>query len=65
MGDLKDPVVILVVLRVYPFDFSAYSFDWGMLVTVMLWIGLIGSAIGVIANVVTMIQRLGNTGPER
>jgi hypothetical protein len=51
--------VILVVLMVFPFDFSAYSFDWAMLVTVMMWIGLIGSAIAVVANLVTMVRELG------
>jgi hypothetical protein len=51
--------VILVVLRVFPFDFSAYSFDWAMLVTVMLWVGLIGSAVAVVANLVTMVRELG------
>lgn len=56
--------VILVVLVVYPFDFSAYSFDWGALVTVGLWIGLIGSAIGVIANLVTMVRELGGVRAE-
>jgi hypothetical protein len=55
--------VILVVLMVFPFDFSAYSFDWAMLVTVMMWIGLIGSAVAVVANLVTMIRELG--GIER
>lgn len=52
-------VVILVVLMVFPFDFSAYSFDWAMLVTVMLWIGLIGSAVAVVVNLVTMVRELG------
>ena len=52
-------VVIMVVLMVFPFDFSAYSFDWAMLVTVMLWIGLIGSAVAVVANLVTMVRELG------
>ena len=54
-------VVTLAVLVVFPFDFSAYSFDWKMLVTVMLWIALIGSAVGVIANLVAFVRALGAT----
>lgn len=63
LGDAVTAVVsfavILVTLVVFPFDFTAYSFDWAMLVTVMLWIGLIGSAIAVVANLVTMVRELG------
>jgi hypothetical protein len=54
-------VVILVVLRIFPFDFSDYSFDWAMLVQVMLVVGLIGSLVGVIANLVTFTREVGRT----
>ncbi len=56
--------VILLVLLVFPFDFSAYSFDWAMLVTVMLWIGMIGSAIAVVANLVTLVREVGGIETE-
>ncbi len=56
--------VILLVLVVFPFDFSAYSFDWAMLVTVMLWIGMIGSAIAVVANLVTLVREVGGIETE-
>lgn len=51
--------VILVVLRVFPFDFADYSFDWAMLAQVMLVVGLIGSLVGVIANLVTFTREVG------
>jgi hypothetical protein len=51
--------LILVVLRVFPFDFSDYSFDWAMLVQVMLVVGLVGSLVGVIANLVTFTREVG------
>ncbi len=52
-------IVILVVLRVFPFDFADYSFDWAMLVQVMLGVGLIGCLVGVIANLVTFTREVG------
>lgn len=52
-------IVILVVLRVFPFDFSTYSFDWAMLVQVMLGVGLIGCLVGVIASLVTFTREVG------
>jgi hypothetical protein len=51
--------VILVVMRVFPFDFSDYSFDWAMLVQVMLAVGLLGSLVGVIANLVAFAREVG------
>jgi hypothetical protein len=56
--------VVMVTLMVFPFDFSAYSFDWAMLVTVMLWVGLVGCAIAVVANLVTMVRELGGVEGE-
>jgi hypothetical protein len=53
-------VVILVTLRVFPFDFTAYSFDWAMLAQVMLGVGLIGCLVAVIANLVTFTREVGN-----
>lgn len=52
-------IVILVALRVFPFDFTDYSFDWAMLVQVMLGVGLIGCLVGVIANLVTFTREVG------
>jgi hypothetical protein len=52
-------IVILVTLRVFPFDFTDYSFDWAMLVQVMLGVGLIGCLVGVIANLVTFTREVG------
>jgi hypothetical protein len=52
--------VILVTLRVFPFDFTAYSFDWAMLVQVVLGVGMIGCLVGVIANLVTFTREVGN-----
>lgn len=52
-------VVILVVFTVWPFDFSAWSFDWTMLVQIMGVIGLVGSLVAVITNLVTFTREVG------
>jgi hypothetical protein len=52
-------VVILVVFTVWPFDFSAWSFDWTMLVQIMGVVGLIGSLVGVVTNLVTFTREVG------
>ena len=51
-------VVILVVFTVWPFDFSSWSFDWTMLVQVLGVIGLVGSLVGVITNLVTFTREV-------
>lgn len=53
-------IVIIVTLRVFPFDFSAYTFDWTLLVQVLLGVGLVGCLVGVIANLVTFVREVGN-----
>jgi hypothetical protein len=52
-------VVILVVFTLWPFDFSAWSFDWTMLVQIMGVVGLIGSLVGVVTNLVTLTREVG------
>ena len=54
-------ILTIVTLRVFPFDFSDYSFDWTMLVQIMLGVGLIGCLVGVIANLVTFTREVGKT----
>ncbi len=52
-------VAIACLLGVFPFDFSDLSFDWETLVRVLLVLGLVGSAVSVIANLVTFIREVG------
>ena len=52
-------IVIVCVLNVFPFDFSQFSFDWTMLVQVMLVVGLVGSVVSIIANLVTFTREVG------
>ncbi|MEI6144731.1 MAG: hypothetical protein WCP91_03990, partial [Candidatus Berkelbacteria bacterium] len=41
-------IVMVNVYRVFPFDFSAYSFNWAQLVRILLIVGVFGTAIGTI-----------------
>jgi len=49
-------VVAIRLLEVWPFDFSAYSFNWDALTRVLLWIAVVGSIAGMIASVVQVVR---------
>lgn len=59
-GDvLTSAVGLLVMVRtmqVFPFDFSGWSVDWTWLVWTILVIGLIGTAVGVVVQLVTLVR---------
>ncbi|SDB81445.1 hypothetical protein GA0111570_103282 [Raineyella antarctica] len=38
------------VLRVFPFDFTGYAFDWALVTRVVLIVSIVGCAIGIIAG---------------
>jgi len=60
LGDFVLAAISLVVsarlLAVFPFDFSAYSFDWATLARVVLWVGVLGSIIAMIAAVARLLR---------
>lgn len=49
-------VLLARILAVFPFDFSDYSFDWALVVRVLLIVGIIGSAIGAVTHVVAGLR---------
>lgn len=49
------------VFTVFPFDFTAYSFDWGLLMRIVLIVAMVGAGIGVLAE----IYKLASGEPER
>jgi len=59
-GQLLNAAIALIVslrlLGVFPFDFSAYSWPWDTVITVILWVGLIGSAIAIVVSVVRLVR---------
>ncbi len=50
--------VIVVTLKVFPFDFSPYSINWATIARVVLILAAVGVAIGTIAEVVKLIRAL-------
>ena len=44
-------------LRVFPFDFTMYpGFEWAVVARVVLWIAVVGSAIGIVTEVAKSIR---------
>jgi ABC-type thiamin/hydroxymethylpyrimidine transport system permease subunit len=62
LGDLVTTGIGLAVLvrvwQVFPFDFGSYSFDWALLVRVLLVIAGAGAAIGLLVQLVLLAHRL-------
>jgi hypothetical protein len=54
-------ILLLVLLSTFPFDFSPFSFDWTMLLQIMLVLGIVVTTVSIIANLVTFIRELGRT----
>ena len=57
-------VVAVQVLRVFPFDFTGYDFNWATTVRVVLICAVVGSAIAVLANLIQLTRLiLTGSGP--
>lgn len=58
LGEITTTAVGLAAMiriwQVYPFDFEGYSFDWDIVVRVLLVLGMVGSAIGMISRLVSL-----------
>jgi len=65
LGDLVTTSVGLAVLvriwRVFPFAFTG-SFDWALLVRIVLAVAAVGSVIGIVVNVVTLLRQAAHPG---
>lgn len=44
------------LLRVFPFDFSAYAFDWGIVAGVLLILAMVGGGIGMLAEASKLVS---------
>lgn len=66
LGDLVTSGIgltaLLRVWRVFPFDFSAYSVDWGLLTRFVVAAAIVGSVVGMVAQTVSLIRQLADTG---
>ena len=45
-------ILAVRMLQVFPFDFSAYSVNWALVMRIMLILGIVGVSIGVIAELI-------------
>ena len=48
--------VAIRTLQVFPFDFSGYDLDWSWLVRMIVIVAIVGTAIGLVAEVVRLIR---------
>lgn len=59
MGQIGTNLIAIVVtsqiLQVFPFEFSAYSFDWVIVARIVLILALVGSGIGVITETIKLV----------
>ncbi|HEV7186360.1 MAG TPA: hypothetical protein VGN28_00555 [Blastococcus sp.] len=46
---------IVLMMQVFPFDFGDSGF-WPVVFRVLLWVALVGSIVGIIANLVTVVR---------
>ena len=55
--------VTYTVLAVFPFDFSAYQFDWEIVTRVVLILAIVGAGIGALVEAIKLVSTL--SGPKR
>jgi hypothetical protein len=53
--NLLSVFVTYQVLQVFPFDFSAYVFDWEIVARVVLILAMVGASIGAVAEIVKLV----------
>jgi hypothetical protein len=67
LGDLVTTGIGLAALirvwQVFPFDFRGSSFDWALLARFVLAVAIVGSAIGMVVQFVSLLRRVVEHGP--
>jgi hypothetical protein len=62
LGDVVTTTVGLAALvqiwQVFPFDFGASAFDWGLVVRIMLGLAIFGSAIAIVVALVSFLKNV-------
>jgi hypothetical protein len=48
--------VTLQMLLVFPFDFSAYTFSWEIVVRVVLVLAMVGAGIGALTELIKLVS---------
>lgn len=66
LGQMTVNLISLIVTyriwQVFPFDFSAYDFNWDLLTHVILILAFVGSGIGLVAETLKLANRHLKTG---
>lgn len=44
------------IFRVFPFDFSGYTFNWGIVIRILLIVAMAGSAIGAVTEAYKLVS---------
>jgi hypothetical protein len=61
LGELVTMVVgglsLIRTWQVFPFDFGDVSFNWALVVRIVLLVGIVGTAIGIVAQLVSLLLR--------
>lgn len=57
-------VVTYQIFTVFPFDFSAYSFDWELVTRIVLILAMVGTGIGALAEIAKLASRERETRKE-
>lgn len=50
-------VASVAVLRVFPFDFAGYAFDWAILIRILLVGAIVGQGIAIVVDVARLATR--------
>jgi hypothetical protein len=50
------------IWQVFPFDFAGYSFDWPLVIRIVLVVGIVGSVIGMVAQFVSLLRAAAHGG---
>ena len=47
--------------RIFPFDFSAYEFDWATVTRVLLILGMVGIVVAIVVEAAKLVTRAGRS----
>jgi hypothetical protein len=47
---------VVRLLQVFPFDFGDDGSGWALVARIVLWLGIVGPAIGIVVNLVALVR---------
>ncbi len=58
-------IVLIRIWNVFPFDFSGSTFDWTFVARLVLVVAMVGAAIGMVVQFVSLVRLAGGKGNDR